>query len=101
MSQRVVRARVAVLINTHRAKDDFILAVQFLSRLWGGMYAPVFPASPSPSDPLTWMAGQYTAFLRNQKAWINTKLRQFYDSPPPEIRPDLECIAVAPPGQET
>ena len=58
MRQRIVRARVrparvAVLINKHGSQSDFLLAVRFLSRLWGGMYAPICPTNPSPPDALT------------------------------------------------
>ena len=50
---RVRPARVAVLINRQGTQEQFVLAVRFLSRLWGGMYAPIFPAEPSPPDTLT------------------------------------------------
>ena len=58
MSQIIVRARVrparvAVLVNRNGSQSDFVLAVRFLSRLWGGMYAPILPADPSPPDALT------------------------------------------------
>jgi hypothetical protein len=57
MGQAIVRARVrparvAVLINRQGTPTDFVLAVRFLSRLWGGMYAPIIPANPSPPDAL-------------------------------------------------
>jgi hypothetical protein len=50
---RIRPARVAVLINKQGTRDDFVLAVRFLSRLWGGMYAPIFPTNLSPPDDLT------------------------------------------------
>lgn len=58
MSQVIVRARVrparvAVLVNRQGTQSDFVLAVSFLSRFWGGMYAPIFPTNSSPPDALT------------------------------------------------
>ena len=58
MRQTIIRARVrpariAVLINRQGTQAEFVMAVRFLSRLWGGMYAPIFPTNPSPPDPLT------------------------------------------------
>ena len=58
MSQTIVRARVrparvAVLVNREGSPSDFLLAVRFLSRLWGGMYAPILPTNSSPPDALT------------------------------------------------
>jgi hypothetical protein len=50
---RVRPARVAVLVNRHGKQSDLVLALRFLSRLWGGMYAPIFPTNPLPPDALT------------------------------------------------
>lgn len=58
MSQRILNvrirpARVALLINKHAAANDFLLAVRFLSQLWGGRYCPILPVDPGSPDELT------------------------------------------------
>jgi DNA-directed RNA polymerase subunit RPC12/RpoP len=42
-----------VLVNKHGTQDDLLLAIRFLSRLWGGMYAPILTTEPSPPDSVT------------------------------------------------
>lgn len=51
-------------------------------------------------DRYLWIAGQYRAYQRRERAQINTELRQLFDNPPPEITSDLGLIAGKSPGQE-
>lgn len=58
MSQTIVRARVrparvAVLVSREGTRSDLVLALRFLSRRWGGMYAPILPTNATPPDALT------------------------------------------------
>ncbi len=53
LTLRVRPARVAVLISNTASPDDFVLAVRFLSQIWGGRFNPLLPVSADQADPLT------------------------------------------------
>lgn len=58
MSQRILNlrirpARLIVLISQRANLNDFMLAIRFLSQLWGGRYCPILPVDPDKPDELT------------------------------------------------
>jgi hypothetical protein len=58
MTQRLVKARVrpgriVVLMNRFACETEFILAIEFLSKLWGGRSAQILTVEPGGPDPLT------------------------------------------------
>jgi hypothetical protein len=52
LSVRVRPSRVAVLINRTAGQDDLLLALKFLSRLWGGRFCQLLAVEPSDGDPV-------------------------------------------------
>ncbi|MGE0533446.1 MAG: hypothetical protein AB7O68_00625 [Pirellulales bacterium] len=53
LSLRVRPARVAILLNSTSSPAEFLLAVRFLSQVWGGRFNPILPVSADRTDPLT------------------------------------------------
>jgi hypothetical protein len=57
MVQRILKVRVrpahvAVLINKDACRDDLLVALKFLSRLWGGRFCQLLAVEPVGEDPL-------------------------------------------------
>lgn len=58
MTQRLVTlrvrpARIVVLVGSSSCPTDFVLAVRFLSQIWGGRYNPILHVSSDAPDALT------------------------------------------------
>lgn len=58
MTQRILNARirpfrVAVLIGKNASRDEVLLALKFLSSIWGGRFCQLLAVEPGGDDPLT------------------------------------------------